>query len=221
MAMNGNHKWIQWKFVVHGAVDGFSRLIVFLKYSTNNRVEAILQVFLTPTLIYGLPQKLSTDMGGENVDAWHYMMQQNGNERCVIVGSSVHNKHIERLWQDIHRAVCRNVRNCSSGLRGRGSWMSTMILICFVCIKFSHATLTHVCLGSWEAGTATTSTEHSINATVRLASISCTDHKISRILSIWHFIRADQFRNGSAVGNWVVTYRHFGTSWAQFSISPI
>ena len=115
---------------------------------------------------------------------------------------------------------CRNVRNCSSGLRRRGSWMSTMILICFVC-KFSHATLTHVCLGSWEAGTATTSTEHSINATVRLASISCTDHKISRILSIWHFIRADQFRNGSAVGNWVVTYRHFGISWAQFSISPI
>ena len=64
-----------------------------------------MQVFLTPTLIYGLPQKLSTDMGGENVDAWYYMMQQNGNERCVIVGSSVHNKHIERLWQNVHRAV--------------------------------------------------------------------------------------------------------------------
>ena len=44
-------------------------------------------------------------MGGANVDAWHYMIQQHGNERCVIVGSSVHNERIERLWQDVHRAV--------------------------------------------------------------------------------------------------------------------
>ena len=94
--MDGNLKLIRWKFVIHGAVDGFSRLIVFLKYSTNNRAEAVLQGFVAATLTYGLPRKLHTDMGGENVDAWQYMIQQNGNESCVIVGSSVHNKRIER-----------------------------------------------------------------------------------------------------------------------------
>ena len=103
--MDGNHKLIRWKFVIHGAIDGFSRLIAFLKCSTNNRAETVLQGFVTATLTYGLPRKLRTDMGGENVDAWHYMIQQHGNESCVIVGSSVHNERIERLWRDVHRAV--------------------------------------------------------------------------------------------------------------------
>ena len=31
--MDGNHKLIRWKFIIHGAVDGYSRLIVFLKCS--------------------------------------------------------------------------------------------------------------------------------------------------------------------------------------------
>ena len=68
-------------------------------------METVLQGFVTATLTYSLPQKLRTDMGGENVDAWHYMIQQNGNERCVIMGSSVHKKHTERLWWDVQCAV--------------------------------------------------------------------------------------------------------------------
>ena len=73
--MDGNHKLIRWKFVIHGAIDGFSRLIAFLKCSTNNRAETILQGFVTATLTYGLPQKLRTDTGGEDVDAWHSSME--------------------------------------------------------------------------------------------------------------------------------------------------
>ena len=111
--MDGNHKLIQGKFVIHGAIDGFSRLIAFLKCSTNNRAETVLQGFVTATLTYGLPRELRTDMGGENVDAWHYMIQQHGNERCVIVGSSVHNERIGRLWRDVHRAVVSPLRSCS------------------------------------------------------------------------------------------------------------
>ena len=44
-------------------------------------------------------------MGGENTAVWQYMLQQHGHENCVIAGSSVHNKRIERLWQDVHRVV--------------------------------------------------------------------------------------------------------------------
>ena len=95
--MDGNHKLIRWKFVIHGAVDGYSRLIVFLTYSTNNTARTVLHGFVKATLEYGLPRKLCTDLGGENIDAWQYMIQQHGDERCVIVGSSVHNERIERL----------------------------------------------------------------------------------------------------------------------------
>ena len=76
--MDGNHKLIRWKFVIHGAIDGFSRLIAFLKCSTNNRAETVLQGFVTATLTYGLPRKVHTDMGGENVDAWHSSMEMKG-----------------------------------------------------------------------------------------------------------------------------------------------
>ena len=45
-------------------------------------------------------------MGGENVDAWDYMIDyHNGNEGCIITGSSVHNERIERLWRDVSRSV--------------------------------------------------------------------------------------------------------------------
>lgn len=94
--MDGNHKLIRWKFVVHGAIDGYSRMVVMLSCSTNNRAETVLQSFLQVEN-YGLPKQLRTDCGGENVDAWDYMIQHQG-ESSVIVGSSVHNVHIERLW---------------------------------------------------------------------------------------------------------------------------
>ena len=34
--LDGNHKLIRWQFVIHGGVDGLSRMIVFLQCSTNN-----------------------------------------------------------------------------------------------------------------------------------------------------------------------------------------
>ena len=103
--MDGNHKLIRWKFVVHGAIDGYSQLIVFLNCASNNRALTVLEGFLSAVYSYGLPQKLRTDRGGENIDAWRFMIEQRGNDKCVIVGSSVHNERIERLWRDVHRAV--------------------------------------------------------------------------------------------------------------------
>ena len=104
--MDGNHKLIRYKFVIHGAVDGFSRLVTFLKCSTNNKAETVLQPFVDAVQRYGVPKKLRTDMGGENIDAWDYMIDyHSGNESCVITGSSVHNERIEQLWRDVSRSV--------------------------------------------------------------------------------------------------------------------
>lgn len=43
--LDGNHKLIRWEFVIHGCVDGFSRRIMFLKCSTNNKAVTVLQLF--------------------------------------------------------------------------------------------------------------------------------------------------------------------------------
>ena len=57
---------------------------------------------------YGLPNRIHSDLGGENVEVWRYMVRtHNDNSSCIIVGSSTNNKRIERLWRDVHRCVLR------------------------------------------------------------------------------------------------------------------
>ena len=64
---DGHHKLIRWRLVTHGGVDGHSRMITFLHYSTNNTASTDLSVFTTAVQKYGLPQRVCSDLGGENV----------------------------------------------------------------------------------------------------------------------------------------------------------
>lgn len=64
----------RWRLVIHGAIDGYSRLIVFLCWSNNNRAETVLQLFLKAVSEFGLPSRLRIDKGGENVDVALYML---------------------------------------------------------------------------------------------------------------------------------------------------
>ena len=115
--IDGNHKLIRWKLVIHGAIDGYSRLIPFLHCSTNNRAVTVHRLFVNAVSAFGLPHRVRTDGGGENVAVWEYIMAQlHRDNRCVIVGSSVHNVRIERLWRDVRRAVVDVYREVFSRL---------------------------------------------------------------------------------------------------------
>ena len=103
---DGNHKLIRWRFVVHGCVDGFSRIPVFLFCHTNNRASTVLQSFLSAVSQWGLPSRVRSDMGDENIDVVEYMISRRGTGRgSALVGRSVHNQRIERLWRDVYRDV--------------------------------------------------------------------------------------------------------------------
>lgn len=107
--IDGHHKLVRWRFVIHGAIDGFSRTIVFLKCSDNNRASTVLSLFQESVSCFGLPERVRTDHGGENVGIWRCMLATHSNDYlCVISGSSVHNERVERLWRDVNRCIASN-----------------------------------------------------------------------------------------------------------------
>ena len=58
---------------------------------------------------FGLPERVRTDHGGENVGIWRCMLATHSNDySCVISGSSVHNERVERLWRDVNRCIASN-----------------------------------------------------------------------------------------------------------------
>ena len=104
--MDGNHKLIRWRFVVHGVIDGFSRTVIYVKCADNNRSSTVLEFFGDGVSQFGLPDSIRSDHGGENVAVWRYMiLTHNGDYSSVLTGSSVHNERVERLWRDVHRCV--------------------------------------------------------------------------------------------------------------------
>ena len=104
--MDSHHKLIQWRIITHAAIDGFSYTILYAVCTNNNKATTLLSCFLDGVSVYGLPQGVRSDHGGENIEVWKYMIIAHGGDiSCVLTGSSTHNEHIERLWRDVHRSV--------------------------------------------------------------------------------------------------------------------
>ena len=104
--IDGNHKMIRWRLVVHHGIDGFSRMVVFARCSSNNRATTVPEIFLQAIEKYGRPLKVRTDLGGENVDIWRDMVCARGEEcKPVLVGKSVHNQRIERHNRALNEQV--------------------------------------------------------------------------------------------------------------------
>ena len=105
--IDGHHSLIRWRFVVHGAIDGYSRMIMYLSCSTNNKSSTVMQLFREAITEFGIPSRVRSDKGGENVQVCHFMVSYRGTGRgSHIAGSSIHNQRIERLWRDVYRCVC-------------------------------------------------------------------------------------------------------------------
>ncbi|KAF7311754.1 hypothetical protein MIND_00185800 [Mycena indigotica] len=97
---------IRWGIVIHGFIDGYSRLITGLRASDNNRAETVLDLFLDAATVYGVPSRVRGDHGTENLYVAAWMEDYRGVLRgSYIWGRSVHNIRIERLWVDVTAQV--------------------------------------------------------------------------------------------------------------------
>ena len=60
--------------VIHGAIDGYSRVPVYLSCSNNNRADTVLELFKEAVNCWGLPSRVRSDKGGENVGISMFML---------------------------------------------------------------------------------------------------------------------------------------------------
>ncbi|VDI15569.1 Hypothetical predicted protein [Mytilus galloprovincialis] len=95
-----------WEIVIHGGIDGYSRMVTFLKACNNNRSITVFNEFMKTTIKYGIPSREWVDKGIENNDVCLFMEDLRGNGRnSAIRGKSPHNQRIERLWVDVWENV--------------------------------------------------------------------------------------------------------------------
>lgn len=114
----------RWRLVIHGGVDGYSRIPVYLCCSNNNYASTVLALFQSAVASYGLSSRVRSDKGGENVEVSLFMLSHpaRGIDRgSMITGSSVHNQRIERLWRDVFAGVVGLYYNLFCHLKATGT----------------------------------------------------------------------------------------------------
>lgn len=110
--IDSNHKLVNFRFVFHGCVDGYSRTIIYLRCLTNNRANGVLPLFEQGVRDFGIPSRVRGHRGTENVNVARFMIQTRGlNRGSFIVGRPVHNQRIEGLWSEVNRVVTRQFKN--------------------------------------------------------------------------------------------------------------
>lgn len=72
---------IRWGIVIHGFIDGHSRVVVGLRASNNNKAVTVLDVFLTAVRDYAAPSRVRGDHGVENVQVAAWMELHRGLRR--------------------------------------------------------------------------------------------------------------------------------------------
>ena len=133
--LDSNHKLIHWKMVVHACID--CRLIIYLTCADNNLASTVLSLFEGGVAKYGLPLKIRSDHGLENLYAARSMLQHRGTGRgSVLTGRPVHIVRVERLYRDVCSGVLCHYASLFSRMGNEGILNADDESICLHYIMF-------------------------------------------------------------------------------------
>ncbi|PFX25078.1 hypothetical protein AWC38_SpisGene10295 [Stylophora pistillata] len=104
--IDSGHKLIRYKLITHVCIDGKTRLLVYVHCCNNNKADTVLSLFEDGVQRMGLPSRVRSDYGMENIYVAQYMLEHRGEGRgSIITGSSVHNCRVEGSHRDIYAGV--------------------------------------------------------------------------------------------------------------------
>ncbi len=82
-------------------------MIVYIQCADNNRADTVFNCFSNAVHEFGMPSRVRSDRGGENVRVADFMLSnpaRGPGRGSFITGRSVHNTRIERLWRDVFQS---------------------------------------------------------------------------------------------------------------------
>ena len=126
--VDGNDKLRPFGFSIHGAIDGWSRKILWLHCGISNKDPNIIcNYYMDQVESLGiLPVLICVDPGTENghMADVHTLLRDENNDtfsnRPVRTGSSVHNQRIERWWGYLRQSFTNFYMNLFKDLRDSG-----------------------------------------------------------------------------------------------------
>ncbi|KAK1223723.1 hypothetical protein PQX77_013397 [Marasmius sp. AFHP31] len=77
---DGNEKLRPWGFYIHGCVDGFSRLMIYMHCCNNKRASVVAMVFKEAVKTFGWPSRARADFGRENNEVEKMMVRRWGED---------------------------------------------------------------------------------------------------------------------------------------------
>lgn len=131
---------------INGAIDGFSRMVIWLHaYSTNSNPKIIAQYFIDEVSSRnGTAARIPSDLGTENcyIEQMQMFLRHDHlvsfSHRCYLYGSSNHNQSIENWWGFLRKQHAQFWMNLFQDLKDSDSFSGEFLdksLIQFTCLE--------------------------------------------------------------------------------------
>lgn len=147
--IDGYDKLKPYGFCIHGAIDGFSRRIMWLEVGHSNNNPSIIATYFYDciTQVGGVPYRCRSDAGTENVNvaAMQRFFRREANdefagEKSFLYGKSTSNQRIEGWWSFLRKSESDFWMKYFKDLRDQGLYDETDPIY-VECLKFCYMPL--------------------------------------------------------------------------------